>query len=316
MPDTVPPAFPPTVSVVIPAYNRAATICAAMESVLRQTYPDFELLVVDDCSQDGTLAAAARLDDPRIRLIESPANEGASAARNRGVREARGTWIAFHDSDDEWLPRKLEKQMARLTAPGAGHVAAYCGMMVIGTHEDGGEARAGRPQLGYVPDPDVATIEGELLPTLITTSLVSTQTLVVRRDVMLRIGGFDEEIRALIDWECMLRLAQAGSVACVDEPLVLQWFSANSITRDVPRRIASRKRAIEKHGDLMRRYPRHLARLYYIIAGEERMAGNYTAARAALRKALALQPGRLRLWAMLGYTGMRGVLAAMRPGSR
>ena len=84
MTDRVLPASPPAVSVVIPAYNRAATICAAMESVLRQTYADFELLIVDDCSSDGTLDAAARLSDPRIRLIKSPENAGASAARNRG----------------------------------------------------------------------------------------------------------------------------------------------------------------------------------------------------------------------------------------
>lgn len=316
MTDRVPPASPPAVSVVIPAYNRAATICAAMESVLRQTYADFELLIVDDCSSDGTLDAAARLSDPRIRLIKSPENAGASAARNRGVHEARGKWIAFQDSDDEWLPRKLEKQMARLTAPGADHVAAYCGMMVIGTHEDVDGSRSGRPQIGYVPDPNAEVIEGDLIPTLITTSLVSTQTLVVRRDVMLEIGGFDEEIRALIDWECMLRLAQVGSVACVDEPLVLQWFSPNSITRDIPKRIASWWRAIGKHGDLMRRHPRHLARLYYIIAGEERRAGNYAAARAALRKALALQPARPRFWAMLGYAGLRGAFAAMKPAGR
>ena len=110
-----PPVTPP-VSVVIPAYNRAATIGAAIESVLRQTWEDFELVVVDDGSTDGTLEAARRIADPRLRVVAAPHNMGAAGARNLGVAEARGTWIAFQDSDDEWLPEKLAKQMARLAA--------------------------------------------------------------------------------------------------------------------------------------------------------------------------------------------------------
>ena len=103
----------PSVSIVIPAYNRADSIVAAIESVLRQTWTDFELIVVDDGSTDGTVAAARRIDDPRLRLTEGRVNRGAAAARNLGAAEARGGWIAFQDSDDEWLPEKLEKQMAR-----------------------------------------------------------------------------------------------------------------------------------------------------------------------------------------------------------
>ena len=112
---TPPPASPP-VSVVIPAYNREATIVAAIDSVLGQSFGDFELLVVDDGSRDGTLAAARSVADPRVRVIAAEQNGGAAAARNLGATQARGDWIAFQDSDDEWLPRKLEKQMARLHA--------------------------------------------------------------------------------------------------------------------------------------------------------------------------------------------------------
>jgi len=89
-----------SVSVVIPAFNRAASIRAAMMSVLRQTWRDFELIVVDDGSTDGTLEAAAGVADPRVRLIAGEGNRGAAAARNRGIHDARGTWVAFQDSDD------------------------------------------------------------------------------------------------------------------------------------------------------------------------------------------------------------------------
>ena len=126
---TDPSSDPPPVSVVLPAYNRAGAIRGAVESVLRQSFTNFELIVVDDCSTDATAAEVAEIADPRVRLIRHAENRGASAARNTGIREARGPWVAFQDSDDEWLPLKLEKQMARLMAPGAEYVAAYCGML-------------------------------------------------------------------------------------------------------------------------------------------------------------------------------------------
>ena len=293
---TDPSSDPPLVSVVLPAYNRAGTIRGAIESVLRQSFTDFELIVVDDCSTDATAAEVAKIVDPRIRLIRHAENRGASAARNTGIGEARGPWVAFQDSDDEWLPLKLEKQMARLTAPGAEYVAAYCGMLILGAPEAGR-----RPVISYMPRPDLARIEGDILPTLIRTSIVSTQTLVVRRDLLTEIGGFDEAMPALIDWECMLRLAPLGTIACVDEPLVLQRFSANSITLDTRRRAAARDRAVEKHRTILERDPSALARLYYIVAGEHRITGNPAAARRALAKARTLDPGNPRIWVMSLY---------------
>ena len=278
--------------------------------MLRQTWEDFELLIVDDGSTDATLAEAARVADPRMRLIENPRNMGAAGARNTGVAEARGTWIAFQDSDDEWLPLKLEKQMARLQAPGAGFVAAYCGMLVIG-RPDGRDGA--RPEIRYVPRPGIAQVEGDILPSLMRTSIVSTQTLVARRDALLAIGGFDESFRALIDWECMLRLAPLGAVACVDEPLVLQRFSPNSISREVALRADARLRAIDKHRALLSRHPDLLAYLHYTIAGEQRRLGNLAGARAALARARALRPVDPRLWAMTGYVALRSL---SRPLSR
>ena len=290
----------PAVSVVIPAYNRAGSIRPAIESVLRQTFTDLEVLVVDDASADGTRAAAEAVADPRVRVIAHDRNRGASAARNTGIREARAPWIAFQDSDDEWLPLKLEKQMARLDA--GGFVAAYCGMLVIG-QPDGGDR--GRPSIAYVPRPDVTVVEGDILPSLIRTSIVSTQTLVARRDDLIAIGGFDESFRALIDWELMLRLAPRGPVACVDEPLVLQRFSANSITREAALRAEARGRAIDKHLALLSRHPEPLARLHYVAAGELRQLGDLAGARAQLARARALRPADPRLWAMSGYLALR-----------
>lgn len=292
------PGVSPSVSVVIPAYNRAASIRAAVDSVLRQTHADFELLVVDDGSTDGTLEALAGVRDPRLRLLSNPRNMGASAARNTGIRHARGTWVAFQDSDDEWLPEKLDRQMARIAAIGPDCVAAYCGMAVVGEAD---QSSGQRTRLRYVPDPSIAEVEGDVLPSLLHKSLASTQTLVARRDCLEACGGFDETMPALIDWECAIRLAKLGPFAFVDAPLVVQYFSDNSITRHRDRRLIARRRIVEKNLDLLRHRPALLAEHYRDIAGDERRQGQLTEAGKSLARARRLTPFDARLWALSAY---------------
>lgn len=305
-------AASPAVTVVIPAYNRVAQIRPAIDSVLRQTWTDFELIVVDDGSTDGTQDVVRGMADPRLRLIETPQNMGASAARNLGIAEARAPWVAFQDSDDEWLPLKLERQMARLLAPGAGFVAGYCGMMILGEIDGGTVGGTGRLSARYFPAPEQTELEGDLLEPLLRTSLISTQTLVARTDRLREIGGFDPDLKALIDWDCVLRLAPLGPIAFVDEPLVLQRFSTNSITRDRARKLASQIRVAEKHADLLASRPKIHARQLYIIAGGQRQAGDLASARATLARARALDPGNPRYWAMsLGVAAL-----AFAPGRR
>ena len=105
----------PTISVVIPVFNRAATISTTLQSVFAQNFQDFEIVVVDDASQDDIEAALEPfMRGGRLRLIKNPINQGVSAARNTGVRAARGTFIAFLDSDDAWEPEKIERQLEAL----------------------------------------------------------------------------------------------------------------------------------------------------------------------------------------------------------
>lgn len=299
----------PTVSIVLPAFNREGSIRMAIESVLRQSWTDFEMLVVDDGSTDATMARAAEVEDPRLRLIAHPHNVGASAARNTGIREARGEWIAFQDSDDEWLPLKLEKQMARIAAVGEGCVACYCGMAVVG-----GLLRVAgkRTTLRYIPDPAIRTVEGDILPALLRHSLASTQTLVARRAALERTGGFDESLPALQDWDCALQLARLGRFAFVDEPLVMQYFSENSITQFSERRHAARQRVIEKNFELFHPYPEVLARHYSAISGGHRRSGDRVAARQTILQALQLRPLSPRAWASLGYLVWLGALNLIR----
>lgn len=130
----------PTVSVIMPAYNAARFIEAAARSVMNQTVTDWELLVLDDCSQDDTCAIAQRLaaQDPRIRLVRNEANMGVARTRNRGFELCRGEYVALLDSDDIWHPEKLEAQLARLKKTGAD--LAYCSYAIVDA--DGRKIRA------------------------------------------------------------------------------------------------------------------------------------------------------------------------------
>ena len=125
MPDRA-DSLPPRVSVVIPTYNRAGLLPRAVASVLAQTWTEFELLIVDDHSTDGTPAAIARFADGRIRSFRHPRNSGQSKALNTGIGHARGDYLAFLDDDDEWLPGKLAAQVAVLDAAPSGVGLVYC----------------------------------------------------------------------------------------------------------------------------------------------------------------------------------------------
>lgn len=303
------PETPPPVSVVIPAHDRAGTIEAAIRSVLDQSFGDFELIVVDDASSDDTAEAVRAISDPRLRLLVHKTNRGAGAARNTGIAAARGEWVAFQDSDDEWLPSKLAKQMARLAGAEAGPdtIAAYCGMIVLGTPEAAGTAQdrgAGRTLVQYRPAPGPGPVEGDLAAALLGRSFISTQTLVARRSALRAIDGFDESLRALEDWDLSIRLARLGRILLVDEPLVIQRYSANSLTRDDERQRAMRQRIVEKHGEAFAAHPRALALRLHQNAGGLRRRGQWREALPFLLRACRLDPARPRYWAALGYTAL------------
>lgn len=105
-------------SIIMPSYNTAPYIKETIQSVLNQTYTNWELIIVDDCSTDNTDEVLTEIDDPRIRVFKNEKNSGAAVSRNRALREAKGQWIAFLDSDDIWMPEKLEKQIAFMESNG------------------------------------------------------------------------------------------------------------------------------------------------------------------------------------------------------
>ena len=298
---------PPTVSIIIPAFNRSSTIISAIESVLRQTYKDFELLIVDDGSTDETMSRVAEISDPRIRMLSNPQNMGASAARNNGIKNARGKWIAFQDSDDEWLPEKLQKQMNEIAAQSEDYIACYCGMLVVGEYT---QSEQERTLVRYIPSADLTPVEGNILTTLLRANPASTQTLLIQKDVLTKIGGFDESLPALVDWDCNLRLVEHGLIAFVDEPLVLQYFSQNSITRSHANRAAARLKIITKNRHLWNKHPKLLAQQFRSVAGAHRRLGNLDSAKTAISEACRINPYSIKLRAISVYLFLHGLFSS------
>jgi glycosyltransferase involved in cell wall biosynthesis len=205
MPDLV---TPPRVSAVITTYNYERYVAAAIESVLGQTVPPDEVVVVDDGSTDGTAAVVAGYTGRGVRYIRQ-ANAGAGAARNRGIRETRGELIAFLDADDCWLPDKLERQLA--------HLRCYPAVGLV-TGDEWQVFGADRPPVREYRRPAHAA---RLYPRILIENLVGNPSLVlVRRACFAQVGEFDETLPLGQDWEMWIRIARAYPIGVIDVPLI------------------------------------------------------------------------------------------------
>jgi glycosyltransferase involved in cell wall biosynthesis len=252
------PGSAPAVSVILPVFNRERYLAGAIESVLNQTFADWELMVVDDGSSDATPAIVKRyhLAFPgKVKPIYQ-ANAGVAAARNRGITAATGELVAFIDSDDLWHPRKLELQVAAFRA--AGDVAfVYSGYDVIDSE--------GRLLETVRPDP---RFQGDVYEKLWTEqNRILGPTILATRAMLHRVGLFDDRLPLAENLDLRIRLARVGPVAFVDdalyryrrhsEALSVDWRAGLEQTRRLidlhladpktPREIALRRRALSRN---------------------------------------------------------------------
>jgi GT2 family glycosyltransferase len=240
----------PTVSVVIPTYNRAELLTRAIDSVLAQTYEDFELVVVDDGSTDDTEEVVTGYDDERVRYLPHETNRGANPARNTGIEAAEGEYVAFLDSDDEWRPRKLEAQLDRLDGTDDDWIAVYTDYDVT-VPGAGGLVRETAADLLATDDEETVVEGGEELvgPTLGDTLHTGAgSTLLVETAVAQRIDGFDEELDWFQDPDFLLRVLLEGKLAHVPEPLVVRHYSGSP---DAETAAAAGEEFLAKHDDLV-----------------------------------------------------------------
>lgn len=216
----------PAVSVILPTYNRLEYLRPAVDSVLAQTFADWELIVADDGSDAHTLDYLRTVaSHPQVRLLTLAHTGNPSMVRNTAVREARGEYLAFLDSDDLWLPRKLEVQLGAHRACPARRWS-YTALTRVGASGEVLSAEKGwrRP-----------TPEGSILDSLLTLeAAVATPGVVVQRTLLAEVGGFDEEQPFFEEYDLWLRLNLCSEVSAIAEPLVLvrtheQHYSADRV---------------------------------------------------------------------------------------
>ena len=206
------------VSVIIPTFNRSATIVDAVQSVMDQTHGSIEIIVVDDGSTDDTVAKLKEFSS-RITLLRQ-ANEGPSAARNHGVKAATGEILAFLDSDDTWLPEKIERQVALMEGCDKEMACCICNASI----DNGPNAQ--KTDSFLVSGIRPALNEGIWLnPAEVLSSrfILFNQVAAIRRDAFVRLGGYDKRLRLLEDYDLALRLAARGGVwGIISSPLVIK----------------------------------------------------------------------------------------------
>jgi glycosyltransferase involved in cell wall biosynthesis len=231
----------------MPLYNSASTVRASLESVLAQTHGHLEILVVDDGSTDGGVAMCRDYDDPRIRVVQQ-GNRGLAGARNTGIRHARGSILAFLDSDDLWLPVKIERHVEHLrTAPDVG--VSYSRSAFIDGH--------GQP-LGIYQTPPLRGVTPEMI--LCRNPISNGSCVVMRREVLdgirfeanlygqMESYWFDDSFRQSEDIECWLRIALQTQwrIEGIAEPLTLYRVSSGGLSANIEKQFASWQRVLHK----------------------------------------------------------------------
>lgn len=260
----------PKVTVVITTYNRSGLLPRAVDSVLAQTYTDYEVIIVDDCSSDDTQDVIAGFDDPRIRSFRHDRNMGQSAAQNTGILNAKGEYVAFLDDDDEYLPVNLEARVHRMekASPEVGLVYGWKDEVDDSTGEV-------RPNSRHM-------LEGDLFEHLLALKyLASTPDIMVRKSIALEIDSFDERLGAGEDFLFVAQVAQRSHIAVVPE-VIANFHSGHG---------HARKTDLTVEGDL-RRY--RFFRIYMSVFAEE--LGKRPKVKASVLRRSAMAEFRCRNW--------------------
>ncbi|TCD15134.1 glycosyltransferase family 2 protein [Oricola cellulosilytica] len=211
-----------SVSVVIPAHKRSAELPSAVGSVLRQTLPPDEIIIVDDGSTDGTFDVATELarGNELISVIKHSKNLGGSAARNSGWHQAKGDWIAFLDSDDSWHPKKLAKQFKIIeTNPTAGMI--YCGFLKVDS--------ATRRVLLDRAAPSNEDWDQFKFDIASRNIIGTTSVAIIRKSFLIIVDGFDDNLPSCQDWDIYYRLSKHCKFDFAQESLV--YYSASNVER-------------------------------------------------------------------------------------
>ena len=256
-PDYAALPVPPLVSVVLPTYNRARTLARSIDSVLDQTFTDFELIVVDDRSTDPTERVLAHYAGrPAVRIV-SQRRPGCSVARNIGISIARGRYVAFQDSDDEWMPDKLAKAVAALEGTGADTGVFYSDMIRV--QKDGSSADFRAPEVEPGVLIDERTLDYQVYG-------IGIQSTLIKRECFDAVGGFDEALPRFIDLELFIRLSDTVRFVHCKEMLV-KYHAVDGISTNKQALVTARRHLLRKYRRRLGQHGHHLAKQCLHLAG-------------------------------------------------
>jgi glycosyltransferase involved in cell wall biosynthesis len=239
----------PRVSVVIPTRGRTS-LGSALQSVFRQTEPDFEIILVDDHSPRDEIAAVLHQHaDPRLRCVALSGSGGAAAARNRAVGCATSEYIAFLDDDDEWLPEKLAQQLMIMEQRGDGVGAVYTARLTI--DRASGATTTTRFPVKFRPG--------------VSDNVVTTSSVLLRRACIDRVGLFDEQLAIGSDYDMWIRIGQHYAFHYLDTVLVKYYVHGGNLSHDYRRQRDSFRQLLDKHAVFFAANPEFLARQYAML---------------------------------------------------
>lgn len=278
----------PAVSVIIPTYNRAHLIDKAIKSVLNQTFQDFEVIVVDDASTDNTEEMAKSFADFKVYYICHQHNRGASAARNSGIEASRGEYIAFLDSDDEWLPEKLNKQMKIFESESSEVGVVYTGVY-YGDEKDKKVKKVHMPRKeGYIYE-DLLKRETEIY----------ISTVLLKKECFTKVGLFDESLFIGEDYDMWLRIAKYYKFRAIKELLVVGLIHDSQITANSEVMIEGVKKFQQKYSKELRKRPYSNSTLYFYLGNKFSHLGKTREGRKYFVKAILIYPFCLKYYIYL-----------------
>jgi glycosyltransferase involved in cell wall biosynthesis len=286
------------ISVIIPTHNRGQLIERAICSVLQQTYKDLELIIVDDGSTDNTREVVEKYTDDRIRYIACPRRGGAAAARNRGIAEARGEYIAFLDSDDEWLSNKLEEEIRVLEGLPEEYGVVYSGGWVYQKNRE----------RKYIPYATQGARSGDLKEIILRTGLICPPGAIVKKKCFDRVGLFDESMPAIEDWEFWIRVSKSYYFHYLQKPLWNYYLKASgSLSSNEGALLKALNYIYKKHYDEISRFRYIEAKYLFWIGNLLIKNGQIREGRRYLVKSFILRPTALEnmsCWA-ISFFGQR-----------
>jgi glycosyltransferase involved in cell wall biosynthesis len=279
---------PPQVSVIIPTCNRARLVPTAIQSVLRQTFSDFEVVVVDDASDHCVSEVVGNFNDDRIRFIRHNSRRGGGAARNTGIRNSNGEYIAFLDDDDEWYPEKLARQMEVMLKAQPEVAAIYTGYVVV-------DRDSGRVCRRRIPSE-----RGDLKQKLLVGNPIGgTSSMLVKRSCLVKVGVFDETLPSFQDRDLWIRISREFHFDYVQEPLLNYFLHSEKVWTNLEALTRGLEIMVEKYGSVPT-FRKQCSGRYLEFGVRFCEASQMGRGRLAILKSIRLYPYRIKPYLYLG----------------